>query len=426
MRRIPAAIITLLAVALTAGALSPTSAAGIPRAASGPGTLDRSFSKDGLRTDFPDGGAGEALVIDGHDRIVVAGQRHGPGRDVVLARILRGGKLDPTFGKHGRVRLNLGGTDEVADIAIAEKGKIVVVGRSRRGTQSKIVVAMLGSKGALAKRFGSKGKVTLRLGKYQDAGGVAVDGRGRIIVGGTASNGRTSRWVIARLLASGKLDKGFATAGVRRLTPSSSSAHLHDLVLAGTKILVGGYAESALIPRFAVARLGGNGKLDKSFGKDGIRLAQVGTGACIAKGIATAPGGKVLLVGEAVHGSASRWAIARFGPAGRLDKRFGRRGTVLVRMGPTYGTANSVAAQGNRIVVGGSAGREAGSRPAVIRLKPKGGMQGAFGKRGRAIIAAGGPGSAAAISIGAKGKIVLTGRVSLTGGSRLLTARLRG
>ena len=94
------------------------------------GTLDPSFSENGtVKTNFTHRGEGALdVALDPDGRLVAAGGRFvGPGFD--LARYRRNGRLDPSFGDHGKVTTEFGPLGAVAwEVAIQGDGRIVAAG----------------------------------------------------------------------------------------------------------------------------------------------------------------------------------------------------------------------------------------------------------------------------------------------------------
>jgi uncharacterized delta-60 repeat protein len=99
------------------------------------GALDASFGRGGLRRFRPGpyGGYARAIVQHPDGRVLVAGRRfvdadHDPS-DWILARYLRNGTLDPSFGGDGIVVTDYGtGADRADALAIQDDGKILVGG----------------------------------------------------------------------------------------------------------------------------------------------------------------------------------------------------------------------------------------------------------------------------------------------------------
>ena len=78
---------------------------------------------------------------------------------------------------------------------------------------------------------------------------------------------------------------------------------------------------------FALARYNPNGSLDQSFGTGGIVSTAVGTGdEALARAVAVQPEGKVVVAGSTVTCTYDDFTLARYTPAGVLDRTFGSNG----------------------------------------------------------------------------------------------------
>ena len=104
------------------------------------GAPDRTFGGDGtVTTDFgPRRGEldwGNDVVVQRDGKIVVGGQSARPqdGRAFVLARYLRNGRLDRTFGSRGKVVTTFGRDSFALRLALQPNGKIVAVGGVKIG-----------------------------------------------------------------------------------------------------------------------------------------------------------------------------------------------------------------------------------------------------------------------------------------------------
>src|SRR5207244_2986633 len=77
----------------------------------------------------------QALVALPDGRVVAGGWSNARGGyDASLARYLPNGRLDPSFGRHGRVLLDFGGDgDGVNDLALQRDGRLVVLAHSNAG-----------------------------------------------------------------------------------------------------------------------------------------------------------------------------------------------------------------------------------------------------------------------------------------------------
>jgi len=377
------------------------------------GRLDKSFSGNGKQTQFPKGATGYSVAIDKQGRILVAGYTLTAKTDLALARFLPNGKPDPDFGKgDGRVTTNLGATDYGFDVALQADGKIVVVGERDFNDHSQFAVVRYGIRGVLDKSFSKDGMNFTEFNKkYQGANAVAISPTGDIIVGGYTSNGSTSRWALARYRPNGSLDPRFGKGGKVTTDVSPTVEQIEDIALVpGGRIVVGGYAESSLTPRFAIGQYGSGGKLDRSFGHDGVTTVDVTKGGDTAYGLARQRDGKLILVGYVSRGGAGDWGIVRFGPKGRLDKGFGTKGQVVTAFGPAYDYAYGVAIQPNgRIVVVGRATGDT-SDFGVVRYKPGGGLDKGFGRDGKVLTNFDqGDDLARGVALQSNGKIVVAG-----------------
>jgi uncharacterized delta-60 repeat protein len=160
------------------------------------GTLDSTFGGSGMVvTDFTppspltsgqDGASGVAIQPDG--KIVAVGFAVGEDEeanpaDFALARYNPDGTLDGSFGSGGKVRTDVVFGDSLTDVAIQLDGKIVVAGTA----ETDFTVARYNPDGSLDIGFGEGGfAFTLFPGGFpQAANGVAIQGNGRIVAGGT-------------------------------------------------------------------------------------------------------------------------------------------------------------------------------------------------------------------------------------------------
>jgi uncharacterized delta-60 repeat protein len=105
------------------------------------GNFDPSFGIDGQAilegpVGFSTSGTFDPLniVVDAQERIYVPGAcaRSG-GRDLCVARYLRDGSLDRSFGVDGAARAKFGGDDYASSVAISPTGQVLVMGRCSVG-----------------------------------------------------------------------------------------------------------------------------------------------------------------------------------------------------------------------------------------------------------------------------------------------------
>ncbi|HXI93524.1 MAG TPA: HYR domain-containing protein [Blastocatellia bacterium] len=196
------------------------------------GSLDGTFGSGGrVTTDFS-GGIDQAfaVVIDSNGNSVVAGSAtntstmNPTGTDFAIARYTSAGALDVTFGVGGKVVSDFNNNnDQATAMKLDANGKIVLAGRAfspgappaTPGTSFDFAVARYNTDGSLDLTFGTGGKTTTDFfGGSDQATAVAVQGDGKIVAAGVASNCNVgNNFALARYNTNGVLDSGFGTAG---------------------------------------------------------------------------------------------------------------------------------------------------------------------------------------------------------------------
>jgi uncharacterized delta-60 repeat protein len=309
-----------------------------------PGALDTSFSGNGIQTIFAGGSTAQAVAIDPHGRILVAGSTIGANENVAIARLRPGGALDGSFSGDGRVRIDLGADEGAMDIASTPDGTIVVVGQRTTRRGAAWFVIRLRSGGTRDTSFGGDGVVFTDFGRrFERANAVAIQPDGRIVAGGSVSDGTRESWSFARYLSGGALDSSFGGDGRVTMSLSTSGEQVQDVVVRSERIFAAGYAESGSLPVFAVAKL----RLD---------------------------------------GGRADWGLVRLHPGGARDGSFGGDGVVTTAFTPGYELASSVAMQADgRILAAGKARGSSGTDDlAVVRYRADGGLNLSFSGNGKA------------------------------------------
>ena len=356
-------------------------------ATAAPGTLDTTFSGNGITTVFHGAATAEAVAVDGQHRIVVAGHTYGTV-DIAVARLRWTGALDGTFGGDGRVRIDLGAKDRALDVAITDDGKIVVVGYRETRRAERWFVMRLRANGSRDDTFGGDGVVFTDFGRpFEQANAVAIQPNGTIVVGGSAAHGIYENWALARYLSGGALDRTFGGDGRVVLSLSSTGEEVQDLLIGNESIFAGGYAERSYLPGFAIAKLRLNGARATAFSSNGVRVVNLGPGADSAFGLSLQGDGKPVLAGYASSNGKADWGVVRLGAGGGLDGSFSGDGVVKTAFTPAYELAASVALQSDgRIVVAGRARGPSGTDDlAIVRYLPGGALDTAFSGNGKAL-----------------------------------------
>ena len=321
------------------------------------GSPDESFGLNGKQfADVPALGKVTCATIDGHGKILVAGDTNANGHDFVVVRFNADGSLDGSFGVGGVLVTDFGRWDTATSIAIDRNGQIVVSGWSLdrslpNGDPSsyKIAAARYNADGTLDSSFGNQGKL------LSDINGLArsmvIDGANRIIIaGGTWGAGTAA--VLVRLNSDGTVSSRFNT-----VTSALAQTSLQSIAIDrfGKIIVVGQTAGSGLV----AARFSENGTLDTSFGAGG-KLVEVRFNNTFWSDIAIDQQGKLVVFGG--NGFSSFYSsrttmVSRYNSDGTPDSSFGQGGMATVSLGTYTNIANSVVIDAdNRILVAGGAG----------------------------------------------------------------------
>jgi uncharacterized delta-60 repeat protein len=265
-------------------------------ASAGAERLPSSFGSSQLDRSFGDGGkvvepghllgiGGPAAAADRKGRIVVASTA--TGSSIRLARYLPNGRLDRSFGSGGTVTASIGGGVEANAVAVDGRGRIVVGGliRTERGIGGGFVARFLPD-GALDTSFGSGGFASaFSAGSAFNA--VAFDHHGRIVAAGFSNAGR-SQFAVARFTRDGSLDSGFGSGGTRIVPFRLSSKAYAVTIDARDRIVMAGQRATPApggATQFALARLQPNGSFDPSFGVGGRVTGVMGSGPLAGPGL---------------------------------------------------------------------------------------------------------------------------------------------
>jgi uncharacterized delta-60 repeat protein len=346
----------------------------------------------------------EDLALDGHGRILVVGSASHPlgttggyGSFAVIERYLPTGELDGEFGSNGTVFTDLGlppparwpgfptaptAPESPSDANVPTAPEIRALGvtvDSREGivlsgTRATIYVrtksatfapvreafvARLTEAGSPDPLFGGAG--TTSLGELSSIGRPAVDSRDGVYF--VARRQPALEFaelpgpnIVGHLDASGSVDPDFGKGGWRALTDDRSESDLDVTLDPKGRLLIPGQGSDAGIERFEP-----NGSLDRRFGHEGIATIAHPNGEVRISDLAVTLTGKILATGVLItetkpsrNGPIWRILLARLSQPGRLDKQFGKQGSVVTRFGKESTEGRAVIAERNgRALVGG-------------------------------------------------------------------------
>ena len=351
------------------------------------GDPDESFDYAG-----PTFSAREVLFRD-DGRILLVGQgycRPAHNLKLMAVQVRANGELDPTFGRDG-VYCDRSDHTETAfsDVLIDRKGRLLVSGKLYSGWAIDSLVLRLTPDGRPDTEFARKGRRIFDFGGSERAASVLQDGPGHLLIGINAIANR-EHYKLVRLDDDGRLDSTFGGDGVTK-----SPGAIGDFFrLATGKILV-----SANRP----FRLTEEIELDRTYGSSGFgdRLPN----NLLGGDDAVTPNGGIVWTGETWNSPGIKIAVVMWRPDGTLEQSFGEGGVVRTELGTPNPEPSSISSmQGSRAAAGGIAvqedGRlvvtadayyygdpscpegEKGWRPVVLRYTADGELDPSFGDEG--------------------------------------------
>lgn len=282
------------------------------------GKVDLSFGQGGTSVigHAPSIGSAQKVLVDGQDRIYLAGT--GSGGWQTVARLLPDGSPDPAWGKNGLVRRQLLGPTEVTAAAMQPDGRLLVGGyETIRGAVAYAVVTRFNQDGSVDMSFGGNeagvpdGTARVSVTNWGWVRAIGIQSDGRIVAAGQVSTSTGSKpdELIFRLTTAGKLDATFGSGGMTRVE-IKNGIETSNLAWAMTvtpddKILTTGPASfpykangmSLTGGGSTLLRYTANGQLDTSFGNEGKRVLFPKTFNPDSRAIAVLADGSVLLAG---------------------------------------------------------------------------------------------------------------------------------
>ena len=361
------------------------------------GSLDATFGNGGtVISHFSATDSFAAVTVQADGKIVAVGSAQATsgnnGTDVLVARYNIDGTLDPSFGTGGAVITKLRGdipaswyfSASAVDVTVLADGRILVSGYTITVSFGRMALLRYNSNGTLDQTFGDAGKVITEfpVGPNGVNGGafaaaLAVQADGKAIQVGSYTDNSFSEVAIARINPDGSADTAFGHNGQVTTSLGGGDANALDvLVQPDGKIVAGGYFEAGLRNAdFALVRYNSDGTLDPAFGRGGIATNDLknNTDDKITA-MALQSDDKIVAVGETGIYPSFDFGVARYTSNGRLDKTFGRKGSVSTDFGTgsfdiAYGVA--FASDGKIVVAGESNGNTAGDFDfALARYNP--------------------------------------------------------
>lgn len=345
---------------------------------------------------------------------------------VVLAVVLGGGPAgamfagsgtpDPTFSGDGITRTKLGDLTFLTGLAM-QGSRPVVAGAARVNGEFDAVLFRYTAKGALDPAFSGDGKVRLDVGLYDAFFDVDVMADGSLFAVGTSQDAVRNRFLAARFHADGRIDRSFGKDGVALTRfPDDDAQAFAALALPSGKAVACGFTRDTIADQsaFALARYRASGALDATFGGDGrviTRFPVRSENQCTGVGLAT--DGQVVASGTVSSAGPGSIAagLARYRPNGALEDSFDGDGRVEISTG-NYTTGEDVLVlKNNFFMLSGQWQRTGGGYAGYIaKVNSSGHLDAAWAKGGiRSVSEAGGDAKILGLARAPGGKLVGVG-----------------
>lgn len=208
------------------------------------------------------------------------------------------------------------------------------------------------------------------------------DGSGRTLVVGYATFPSATRMFVARFTPTGDPDTTFAGDGVAVVGFAHADAYAYGVAVHNGRIYLAGSRDVGSVGQVAVVRLDSTGMLDPAFGGDGRHTYEVNdvAGSDFTAALVPVGGGRFVLAGAAdtLHG----WntLVMRIHADGRLDRTFGGDGIRILNLEQgSDDYASDVTKDGTKLVMSVAGDYQ---EPKALRLRADGTRDTAFSSDG--------------------------------------------
>lgn len=286
------------------------------------GQPDATFGSGGRAT--APGSAGDAtayaLVRQPDGKLVAAGSTLVQGKyHFALVRYTPNGHLDHTFGTGGQVTTLVGGADQINALVIQPDGKLVAAGNvTEGGGRSDFVLVRYGPDGRLDQTFGAHGKATTQVSVgFAAANALVLQPDGNLVAAGyTDPDGH---FVLVRYTSNGRLDPTFGMNGISEVgsagavnalvrQPDGKLVAAGDAPRSNRELSEGGFPKTD----FVLVRYTSDGRLDPTFGTGGRVSTTLAGSSGTAYALIVQPDGKLVAAGSALESGKSDFALVRY------------------------------------------------------------------------------------------------------------------
>jgi uncharacterized delta-60 repeat protein len=276
------------------------------------GSRLRTFSADGQV--LVDAGtraqSASAVAFTPQGRLVLGGYiSSGIQARSLLVRLSGTGTLDRSFSGNGIAIYDLGrGTEQINDVRVLPGGAIVAAGAVENGQVPRFAIMRARSDGRLDRDFGrDHGYTLLDVARGPDwANALMLAASGDYLLAGSSHG----NWAIAAFTPNGTPDRTYGNDGRRVLSGDPTFEQATDIVPTGAKAFVVGTVHGST-DDLGVALLRASGRLDTSFSGDGrFRLDTNRTRDAGGAAIVQA-NGKLVVAGQTWRSGEPRFLLVR-------------------------------------------------------------------------------------------------------------------
>lgn len=324
MRTRGLALLLLIAFSAAGGLAAP--------AAAGTATYDSATVQF---TPWPDARAYD-VTVDEVGRAVLVGSAmrfvdHSYRRVWAMTRVRADGRLDPTFGDGGKVVGVVPFRGDAEQVAARPGGGYYVAGLIRSGDSLGYAVSAINEDGSLDPTWGEGGTVTWLGDRWRYQYGLKVDDDGSVALLTTSAGDGWDPTVVT-YSADGTLE----SEAVGDNPPIYQFDDLHLRADGGFVAAKGTYVPGE--PHaVALTAYEADGSPDESFGRHGHVVHGIGRVDLFVRKVAVDGQGRILAAGVILpphYDGSERWGVMRFRPDGRVDRTFGTDG--IARTGAAH------------------------------------------------------------------------------------------
>lgn len=308
-----------------------------------------------------------------------------------LSLSVHSAELDESFGTDGKIATSVGNyNDQAYAIALQSDGKILVGGSSSNGSDLDFAVVRYKRDGSLDTSFNYDGTVTTQVGRDDDEiAAIAIQEDGYIIAAGYSIQDNKRDFALVKYAPDGQRDSSFGLDGIVITEYGSMDDEITAVAVDDEgRIVIAGYSTGTTGRAVVVGRYLANGDLDNSFGYQGVSLAGIGEDA-LARSIDLDNDGRIIITGSYYFEERTEIMVLRFNETGELDTSFGEDGIAFTNYTQDVTEGYGVKLHDNgAILVAGSVGSPGELDSALFYFTADGQPQTGFGDNGMLEIAA--------------------------------------